>query len=225
MEGSGHGRRRRGRYLLVLAAAGVVIASLCTAAWLTSPSGVGLDARVHARLRAGGSRAVPLDRVAPILRQAVVATEDERFYRHHGIDVLGLLRALPYDLVHLSLAQGASTITEQLGKVVYLGGNDHTPWRKLEDAALALKLESRYSKEQILAAYLDTAYLGEGTYGVEAASEHYFGESPKRLDTAQATLLAGLIQAPSAYDPVRFPQRARARQVDVLRSLVRDGYV
>src|SRR5215471_5580490 len=200
MEGSGHGRRRRGRYLLVLAAAGVVIASLCTAAWLTSPSGVGLDARVHARLRAGGSRAVPLDRVAPILRQAVVATEDERFYRHHGIDVLGVLRAVPYDLVHLSFAQGASTITEQVGKVLYLGGNDHTPWRKFEDAALALKLERRYSKEQILAAYLDSAYFGDGAYGIRAASERYFGVSPARLGTAEASLLAGLIQAPTADD-------------------------
>jgi membrane peptidoglycan carboxypeptidase len=225
MEGSGHGRRRRRRYLLVLAAAGVVIASLCTAAWLTSPSGVGLDARVHARLRAGGSRAVPLDQVAPILRQAVVATEDERFYRHHGIDVLGLLRALPYDLVHLSLAQGASTITEQLGKVVYLGGNDHTPWRKLEDAALAVKLESRYDKERLLAAYLNSAYFGHGAYGVGAASRRYFGISPLRLELPQASLLAGLIQAPSAYDPIAHPDLARERQVAVLRSLVRSGAV
>ena len=124
--------------------------------------------------------------------------------------------------MHLSYAQGASTITEQVAKLLYLGGNDHTPWRKLEDAMLALKLENRYGKEQILAAYLDTPYLGEGTYGVADASEHYFGVTPKRLDTAQATLLAGLIQAPSAYDPVRHPERrGRARWTSSARSFGR----
>ena len=154
MDADGRERqRRRGRCLaLTLAIAGLLLAAVVTTAWLTSPSGDELDARVSARLRTGGGRPVALDRIAPILRQAVVATEDERFYRHHGVDLLGLLRALPYDLAHLSLAQGASTITEQLGKVLYLGGNDRTPWRKLQDAALALKLEGRYSKEQILAA-------------------------------------------------------------------------
>src|SRR5262245_39010179 len=178
MEGRGHGRRRRRRFLLLLAATAVGIASLCTAAWLSTPPGTVLDARVRARLHAGDVRPVPLDRVAPILRQAVVATEDERFYRHHGIDVLGLLRALPYDLVHLSLAQGASTITEQLGKVLYLGGNDHTPWLKLEDAAVAVKLENRYDKEQILGAYLNTIYFGEGATGIWEASKRYFDLPP-----------------------------------------------
>jgi membrane peptidoglycan carboxypeptidase len=163
--------------------------------------------------------------IAPILREATVATEDERFYRHHGIDLVGVLRALPYDLTHLSLAQGASTTTEQVAKLLYLGGNGHAPWRKLEDAALALKLEGRYTKEQILAAYLNSVYLGEGAYGVAAASRVYFGVSPRRLDTAQASLRAGLIQAPSLYDPRRHPRAARARQVEVLRSLVRNGYL
>jgi len=195
------------------------------AAWLTSPSGDGLDARVNARLRAGSGRYVPLGRVAPILRESVVATEDERFYRHHGVDLIGLLRALPYDVVHLSLAQGASTITEQLGKLVYLNGNDHTPWRKLEDAALAVKLENRYSKKQLLAGYLNSAYFGHGAYGIWAASERYFGVAPRRLTLPQATLLAGLIQAPSAYDPLVHPDLARQRQVTVLRSLVRGGFL
>ncbi len=136
-----------------------------------------------------------------------------------------MIRALPYDLVHLSFAQGASTISEQVGKLLYLGGNDHTLWRKLQDAALAVKLESRYSKAQILAAYLNSAYFGAGAYGAWAASEHYFGVRPLQLDTAQATLLAGLIQAPSAYDPITHPVAARARQVEVLRSLVRAGFL
>ena len=218
---------RQGRHGLLLAAAAALAALVAVgaAAWLASPSGNGLDARVHGRLRGRAGRYVALERMAPILREAVVATEDERFYRHHGVDLIGVLRALPYDLSHLSLTQGASTITEQLGKLLYLGGSDHTPWRKLEDAALAVKLENRYSKDQLLAAYLNSAYFGRGAYGIWAASERYFGVAPGRLTLPQATLLAGLIQAPSAYDPVVHPDLARQRQVAVLRSLVRGGFV
>jgi len=214
------------RLLLVLIA--VVVVAFCVvgvAAWVTSPSPGGLESRVDSRLRGTGGRPVPLSAIAPVLQHAVVATEDERFYQHDGVDVLGVLRALPFDVTHLSLAQGASTITEQVAKVLYLNGDDRTPWRKLQDAALALKLESRYSKAQILGAYLDSVYFGEGTYGAWAASEHYFGVPPARLGTAQASLLAGLIQAPSAYDPARHPALARARQVEVLRSLVRTGFL
>ena len=213
------------RVWIALAVPVVAIGAAAAGAWFASPRVGSLSASVHTRLAGTGRRPVPLSSVAPILRNAVVATEDERFYRHRGVDLIGVMRAIPYDITHLSFAQGASTITEQVAKLLYLHGDDHTPWRKLEDAMLALKLESRYSKEQILAAYLDTTYLGEGTYGVRAASEHYFGIPPRRLDTAQATLLAGLIQAPSAYDPVQHPELARARQADVLRSLVRNGFL
>ena len=180
---------------------------------------------VESRLRGTTGRAIALDAIPAILREAVVATEDERFYRHHGIDVIGVMRALPYDLTHFSFAQGASTITEQVAKVLYLGGNDRSPWLKLNDAAVAWKLENAYTKEQILSAYLNSAYFGENAYGIEAASERYFGIPPRRLGTAQASLLAGLIQAPSLYDPYTDPRLARARQVEVLRALVRDGFL
>ncbi len=193
-------------------------------AWSTSPDATGLERHVQARLQSTSGTPVPFDRVAPWLRDAVVATEDERFYRHRGIDGVGVLRALPYDLVHLSFAQGASTITEQVAKVLYLNGNDHSPWRKLEDAAIAVKLEGRYDKEQILGAYLNSVYFGEGAYGVWRASRRYFGVSPLDLDLAQASMLAGLIQAPSAYDPLRHPAPARARQVEVLRAMVANGF-
>jgi penicillin-binding protein 1A len=192
------------------------------AAWIASPSAARLGARVEARLAGTAGRPVAITAVAPILREAVIATEDERFYRHHGIDIIGVIRALPYDLVHLSFAEGASTITEQVAKVLYLGGNDHNPWRKLEDAAVAWKLENRYTKAQILAAYLNSAYFGENAYGIWAASKRYFGIPPGRLDAAQASLLAGLIQAPSLYDPFHDLGLARARQAEVLRSLVRN---
>src|SRR5439155_11659751 len=143
----------------------------------------------------------------------------------HVIDVLGVLRALPYDLAHLSVAQGASTITEQVAKLVYLGGSDRSPWRKLQEAAVAFKLEDRYSKEQILGAYLNSAYFGDAAYGIDAASRRYFAVAPRQLDLAQASLLAGLPQAPSADDPFAHPRAARRRQVAVLDSLVRTGFV
>ena len=216
---------RRRRIGLVACVLLIAVGAVAAAAWTASPAPARLNQRLAARLVGTTGRPVPLSRVAPILREAVVATEDERFYRHHGIDLVGVLRALPYDLVHLSLAQGASTITEQVAKVLYLNGNDHNPWRKLEDAALALKLEGRYDKERILAAYLNSAYFGEGAYGIRAASERYFGIYPSGLSTAQASLVAGLIQAPTLYDPFRNPGLARARQVQVLRSLVRNGYL
>jgi len=215
----------RRRAATAVAALSAAVVSAVASAWLASPSAQGLRTRVALRLRGTTGRIVTASAIAPSLRAAVVATEDERFYAHDGVDVVGVLRALPYDLTHLSLAQGASTITEQVAKLLYLHGNDHNPWRKLEDATVALELESRYGKEQILAAYLDSVYFGEGAYGVAAASERYFGVPPARLDTAQSSLLAGLIQAPSAYDPRRHPGLARARQVDVLRSLVRTGYL
>src|SRR5262249_46912470 len=108
---------------------------------------------------------------------------------------------------------------------LYLSGNDRSPWRKLEDMALAVKLENRYSKDEILDAYLNTAYFGAGAYGIGPASRRYFGIAPRRLTLAQASLLAGLPQAATAYDPLLHPSAARERQVEVLRSLVRTGAV
>jgi membrane peptidoglycan carboxypeptidase len=217
--------RRHRLFWGALAVLSVVLVALFGAAWLVSPSGSGLGRHVAARLEPSGARPVALDRVAPVVRDAVVATEDERFFQHDGIDVIGIMRALPYDLVHLSFAQGASTITEQVGKILYLHGSDHSPWGKLEDAALALKLEGRYGKDQILSAYLNSVYFGEGAYGIRAASRTYFGLPPSRLGVAEASLLAGLIQAPTAFDPLRHPAQARARQIEVLRSMVADGYL
>jgi membrane peptidoglycan carboxypeptidase len=209
------------------AAAALVIVALLAAfavAWLTAPSIADLPQRVRALDRSIGARPVSLHAIAPVMREAAVATEDERYYEHDGIDVLGILRALPYDLSHLSLAEGASTIDEQLAKVVYLGGNDHNPWAKLRDAAIALRIDAAYPKERILRDYLDTVYLGAGAYGVEAASERYFDRRAGRLDLAQAALLAGLIEDPSGEQPYRHPLAARERQAVALTSMVRNGF-
>jgi membrane peptidoglycan carboxypeptidase len=205
--------------VLTVVASAVVVSTL-VAAWLASPSTSDFNQRVR---RAAPAGQVALSRISPLVRQAVVATEDERFYRHHGIDVIGILRAIPYDLTHLSFSQGASTITEQLAKRLYLNGNDHSPWRKIDDAVLALRIEHGHSKEQILSAYLNTAYFGHGAVGIGSAARRYFGRSPATLSLPQASLLAGLIQAPSADDPTIHAHVARARQVDVLRSMVRNG--
>jgi membrane peptidoglycan carboxypeptidase len=167
----------------------------------------------------------PLGAISPLLREAVVLTEDERFYQHGGVDLLALLRAAPFDLSHLSFAQGASTIAEQLAKLVYLDGNDRSAWWKAKEIALGYRLGQRYRHETILEDYLNIVYLGEGRYGVEAASAHYFRRSASKLSLGQASLLAGLIEAPSRNDPQHNPEAARWRQVDVLRSMVRNGYI
>jgi len=211
--------------LLVPSVLVAALAALLGAAWVAAPALNNFGARLAAREQTTGvGEAVPLQQIAPVMREAIVATEDERFYSNHGIDLLGIARAIPYDIAHLSFAQGASTITEQLAKLLYLNGNDHSPWRKLEDLALALKVSTRYSKEHVLDAYLNSVYFGGSAYGIGAAANAFFATTPARLDLAQASLLAGLVQAPTAYDPLTHPLAARERQVEVLRSLVRDGY-
>jgi len=214
---------RRAVALLVLLAL-AAIGSAFAAAYVAAPSAGDLAARVAAYERAHGVRPVALDRISPLLRAAVVAQEDERFYDHRGVDLIALMRAVPYDLAHWSLAQGASTITEQLAKIAYLGGDDRSPWRKLTDVALGFRLGHRYSHETILDDYLNVVYLGEGAYGVADAARTYFGRDVARLDLAQASLLAGLVEGPSVYDPLRNPAAARARQAVVLQSMIRNGY-
>jgi membrane peptidoglycan carboxypeptidase len=218
----GHGRRALAWFAVL---SFVAVLGAFTLAVEMAPAADDLSIRVRAFARAHSGRPVSLASISPSLRNAVVATEDERFYHHGGLDLIGLLRAIPYDASHFSFAQGASTIPEQLAKLLYLHGHDHAPWRKAEDAAIAIRLSSRYNREQILAAYLNVVYLGEGRHGVAAASRHYFGLPAGRLNLAQASLLAGLIQAPSRYDPAADPRAARARQLEVLRAMVRNGYV
>jgi penicillin-binding protein 1A len=190
-----------------------------------APSVRDLAARVANFDRSHSAVAVPLSAVAPSAREAIVATEDERFYQNGGVDLIALVRAIPFDLSHFSLAQGASTIPEQLAKIIYLSGNDHSPSRKSEDIVLGYRLGHGYSHERLLAAYLNTVYLGDGQYGIENASRHYFGRSARDLSVDQASLLMGLAQAPSLYDPRTDPSAARARQVQVLQSMVRNGYI
>ncbi|MGH9122100.1 MAG: transglycosylase domain-containing protein [Acidimicrobiales bacterium] len=161
---------------------------------------------------------IALSAVAPILQRAVLATEDERFYLHGGVDLLSTLRALISDTGGGAL-QGGSTITQQLVKQLYLT-SERTLSRKIKEAVLADRLEQHYTKNQILDAYLNTIYLGNGAYGVQAAAATYFDLSAKQLDLPQAALLAGMIQDPVGDDPIAQTTSARSRRSEVLQRMV-----
>ena len=158
---------------------------------------------------------VPLARVAPIMVTAVLDTEDHRFFIHGGFDIPSIVRAFAADSSGSSGLQGGSTIAQQLVKQTYLS-SERKLSRKIREAVLADRLERRYSKVQILEAYLNTIYLGNGAYGVEAAANLYFGERASQLDLAQSALLAGLVQNPSGYDPILETTQARQRRTVVL---------
>ena len=161
---------------------------------------------------------VPLQHVSPLLIRAVLDTEDHDFYVHGGFDVQSIVRAFVHDASGNGL-QGGSTIAQQLVKKQYLSSARNLS-RKIKEAVLADRLERKYSKNQILQAYLNTVYLGSGAYGVEAAAETYFHESASAVTLPQAALLAGMIQDPNGYDPVLAPRAARDRRAQVLDRMV-----
>jgi len=167
---------------------------------------------------------VRLDVLPPYLVQAVLATEDRRFYSHFGVDPLGLVRATFRNASAGSVVEGGSTITQQLAKNLFLRP-DRTVTRKLEEVVYAVWLEQRFSKKEILELYLNRVYFGGGTYGVEAASRRYFGKSSRFVTLPQAALLAGLLKAPSRYSPRRSVKLASARVDEVLENMVQAGYL
>ncbi|MDF1732536.1 MAG: PBP1A family penicillin-binding protein [Minwuia sp.] len=169
-----------------------------------------------------GSRAVPIERLPQHVLDAVIATEDRRFYSHFGIDPLGIARAAFINLTSGRVVQGGSTLTQQLAKNLYLGPQQ-TLKRKLQEAVLAIGLESRFSKDEILELYLNRVYFGAGTYGIEAAAERYFAKSATDLTLREAALIAGLLKAPSRYDPTRNPQGAAERMRIVVNNMVDAG--
>ena len=150
---------------------------------------------------------VPLDSIPLHVRQAFIAAEDQRFYEHYGVDVVRMFGALWHDLRTLSLEQGASTITQQLIKLTHLSG-EKTLSRKAQEAILALQLERRMEKDDILERYLNVVYFGRGAYGIEAAANAYFQKSAKDLTLAEGALLAGVIKSPSNYAPHLAPENA-----------------
>jgi penicillin-binding protein 1A len=159
-----------------------------------------------------------------VLKQAVVAAEDVRFYRHSGVDIRGATRALVRDLQGNQTLQGGSTITQQYVKLTYTG-EERTLVRKVREAVLASRLDRQVDKDEILFRYLSTISLGEGTYGVGAASETYFRKSVKALSASEAATLAGVIPAPSFYSPRDHPDRAEQKRVIVLDKMLEQGYL
>jgi penicillin-binding protein 1A len=161
-----------------------------------------------------------LDKMSPWLPRATVAIEDSRFWRHGALDYRGIMRALYKDVTAGRIVQGGSTITQQLVRNLYIGRAQQTLSRKLKEACLAEKLAGRWTKRQILAAYLNEVFYGSHAYGAQAAAQTYFSTSAERLTLAQAALLAGLPQAPSIYDPIRHPDAALDRRDEVLRAML-----
>jgi penicillin-binding protein 1A len=167
---------------------------------------------------------VVIENMPQDLINAIVSVEDARFWRHKGLDYIAIVRALIKDLIHVSLKEGGSTITQQLAKVVYLSPKK-TFKRKVMEAFLAIKLENNLSKEEILELYLNKIYFGHGAYGVEMASQTYFGKSVKNLNLAEASLIAGLTKAPSTYSPYNNLEKAKTRQKIVLMRMVEEEYI
>jgi len=209
--------------LVILIAAALAGPSVVTL-WVWTPPATDIQARVAKLTASLGVTLLTQDEVPRSLAEAVVATEDERFYSHHGVDSLGVARAILYDAVNVCLCQGGSTITEQLVKDVYLGGSDRG-YNKLEDLALALKVERVLTKPEIMADYLSEITTGFGIYGVTAAACAYFRAPLSSLTLGQYALLAGVTQAPSLYDPTVDPAAARERRSEVLASMVSDRYI
>jgi penicillin-binding protein 1A len=179
--------------------------------------------RVLAVLRGSQSRIlVPSAKIAPLMKQAIVAIEDKRFYEHRGVDVHGIMRAVWQDLANKRVVEGGSTITQQFVKNTYVK-SQRSIGRKLKEAALAWQLEQRWSKDRILTAYLNTIYFGNGAYGIQQASLTYFQHSADQLGLAEAALLAGIPSDPARWDPVTNPRAAKQRRDVVLRAMLDQG--
>ena len=161
-------------------------------------------------------RPVPLARIAPSMQRAVVVAEDARFWKHEGVDWEAVRRALEEDLDEGGIRRGASTITQQLAKNLYLSSS-RSPLRKLREWAIARKLERELTKQRILELYLNVIEFGDRTYGVEAAARRYFGKLASRLTPREAATLAAVIPSPRIYDPVRHPRRVARRANQILR--------
>ena len=166
---------------------------------------------------------MPLDEIPDVLIKATLATEDRRFFEHYGIDVFGTLRALMTNVQANEVVQGGSTLTQQLAKNLFLS-SERSLQRKIKEVFLAFLLESRYSKREILKLYFDRAYMGGGAFGVEAASQYYFGKSVRDINMAEAAMLAGLFKAPTKFSPLVDLAASRARTNQVLDNLVDAGY-
>ena len=214
--------------LALVAAAALFFATLPNVAALArkDPDTTAFIERRKAELRREGKGdridriVVPLSRIAPVLRRAVVLTEDQNFYRHHGVDWEATRLAIRTDIDRRRLRVGGSTITQQLAKNLYLSPA-RTPWRKAREIAIALEMERLLSKSRILELYLNSIEWGERCYGAEAASRLYFGHPASQLTPREAAVLAAMIASPRVYSPGRHSRRLERRAMRILRLLER----
>ncbi|SEH55735.1 penicillin-binding protein 1A [Rhizobium tibeticum] len=183
-----------------------------------------VDGSVIANRGTTGGEAIALEDMSPYIPEAIVAIEDRRFYSHFGVDPIGLARAFVTNLTTGHMVQGGSTLTQQLAKNLFLSP-ERTLERKVQEVLLALWLEQKYTKDQILAMYLNRVFFGSNAYGVEAASRRYFNKSARDVNLGEAALLAGLVKAPSRLSPARDPQAANARAQVVLQTMRDQGYI
>ena len=167
---------------------------------------------------------VPSNEIPDLLKKGVVATEDRRFYEHGAIDIIGLTRALITNYKANRTLEGGSTISQQTAKNIFLS-HERTITRKIEELFLAMQLEKSYTKDEILTLYLNTIYFGHGTYGIKDAAQTYFGKKPSELNLAECAMLAGLPQAPTAYDPINNPDDGKRRMMTVLTLMTQEGYI
>ncbi|MBS7705945.1 PBP1A family penicillin-binding protein [Chelatococcus asaccharovorans] len=245
--GAGKGRKRRKRSFLgrlfglfmvlavwcVVGLAGVIayhFAQLPPMSELTVPKRppniaiMAADGSLLANRGDTGGQTIAIHDLPPYLPMAFLAIEDRRFYSHFGVDPVGIARAAFRNVTSRGVAQGGSTLTQQLAKNMFLT-QERTLSRKIQEAILALWLEQTYTKDQILELYLNRVYFGAGAYGIEAAALRYFGKHASEVSLAEAAMLAGLVQAPSRLAPSRNPQAARARAEVVLGAMVDAGFI
>lgn len=182
------------------------------------------DGQVMAEFFRERRRVLPIETIPEKLKQAFIAAEDSRFYSHPGIDLLGILRAVFKNIEAGGIVQGGSTITQQVTKS-FLLTPEKSFMRKFKEAILAYRIDKAFTKDEILYLYLNQIYLGQGAYGVESAAEVYFGKTARELSLAEMAVLAGLPQAPTRYSPIRYPEKAKQRQIYVLNRMVTEGYI
>jgi penicillin-binding protein 1A len=185
---------------------------------------VGLDGKPLATRGEMHGATVTLKELPAYLPRAFIAIEDRRFYSHYGIDPVGLVRAALANVMRRGVAQGGSTITQQLAKNLFLT-QQRTLWRKLQEAVLALWLERKFSKTEILELYLNRVYFGAGAYGVDAAAQRYFGKPAKHVMVTEAAMLAGLVRSPSRLAPSRNPKGAARRAQVVIAAMTEQGFI
>ncbi len=217
--------------IAVAVAVAVAVASLPSYSQLAKRNDLGQMIRVHASdgavlvsLGPSFGQWLTYDRIPPSMRSAMIAIEDRRFRSHFGIDPIGLVRAIGSAVIQGHRVRATSTITQQLARNIFLT-NNRSMGRKVKEAVLALALERKFTKDQILELYLNRVYFGGGAYGIDAASRRFFGHSADHLSLGEAAIIAGLVKAPSNYAPTADVEAARNRSEVVLKTMVENGFI